>query len=134
VLLDTNVVSELRKLRPHGGVLAWFATQEPLSLAISSVTLFELQAGAERTRRHDVTKADELDRWITALPHQVKVMDFDESAARVTARLLIGRNVDLLPDAMIAGTAIGYDLPLATRNTRDFEGFPVQIVNPFLFR
>ena len=63
-LLDTNVVSELRKPRPHGAVVAWLTSQQEEQLFLSAVTLGELQAGIERTRRQDTIKADEIEGWL----------------------------------------------------------------------
>jgi predicted nucleic acid-binding protein len=65
-LLDTNVVSELRKTRPHGGVLAWLKEVPEDSVLISVVTLGELQAGVERTRRQDPAKAAEIDAKVSS--------------------------------------------------------------------
>src|SRR5205823_8084894 len=62
-LLDTNVVSELRKPRPHGGVVAWLNNQEEHQLFLSAVTMGELQAGIERTRRQDPSKASDIESW-----------------------------------------------------------------------
>ena len=62
-LLDTNVISEMRKPRPHGAVAAWLSAMEEERLFLSAVTLGELQAGIGRTRRHDSSKAGELERW-----------------------------------------------------------------------
>ena len=63
-LLDTNVISELRKPRPHGGVLAWIASVPDRELFLSALTLGELQAGVERTRRQDPQKAALIESWI----------------------------------------------------------------------
>lgn len=62
-LLDTNVVSELRRPRPHGGVLSWPRSVDDADLHIAAVTLGEIQAGIELTREQDPRKAEELDRW-----------------------------------------------------------------------
>lgn len=63
-LLDTNVVSELRKNKPHGAVLAWIKSVPDASLYLPSVTIGEIQAGIELTREQDPEKAAELDRWL----------------------------------------------------------------------
>lgn len=65
--LDTNIVSEPRKLRPHGAVLAWYAAHDSSAYVIPAVVFFELQEGAVLTRRQDTVKAEELDRWIDAV-------------------------------------------------------------------
>ena len=63
-LLDTNVVSELRRPRPHGAVVAWLQTVDDASLFLSAVTLGEIQAGIERTREQDPAKAAEIEAWL----------------------------------------------------------------------
>ena len=71
-LLDTNVVSELRKPRPHGGVVAWLNHQEEEQLFLSAVTMGELQAGIERTRRHRPSKASEIEFWADQLAGSIR--------------------------------------------------------------
>lgn len=132
-LLDTNIISELRKPRPHGAVIAWVATN-PLSAAhISAVSLYELQTGTERTRPQDPLKAQELDNWIREVEQSIAVVPLGIVEARMTAHLMKNLSQDLLIDAMIAATAIANGLTVATRNTQDFERFGVPLVNPFLF-
>jgi toxin FitB len=63
-LLHTNVVSELRKMRPHGGVVAWVKELRAEQLYLSTVTMGELQAGVERIRHHDSSKAEEIEAWV----------------------------------------------------------------------
>ncbi len=132
-LLDTNIISELRKPKPHGAVLAWFVTNPLSATRISAVSFYELQSGAERTRQHDLPKAQELDRWIREVEQSAIVVPLGIIEARMTAHLMKNLSQDLLTDAMIAATAIANGLTVATRNTRDFERFNVALVNPFLF-
>ena len=63
-LLDTNVVSELRRPRPHGGVVAWIQSVDDAELYLASVTIGEIQAGIEITREQDHTKAGEIELWL----------------------------------------------------------------------
>jgi toxin FitB len=133
-LLDTNVVSELRKLKPHGAVLAWIQSVPDDQLFISALTLGELQAGAERTRKHDREKAQDIEAWIDQLSEAYEVIPMDATMFREWARLMAGRSDDLLEDTMIAATARVRGLTVATRNVRDFKGLAVEVLNPFVPR
>jgi len=130
-LLDTNVVSESRKLRPHGAVVAWLKDQDDENLFLSAVTLGELQAGIERTRRQDPKKADEIERWANQLAASHQVLPMDTACFREWGRLIEHVPNRLLEDAMIAATARVHRLVIATRNQRDFLQFDVLTVNPF---
>lgn len=79
-------------------------------------------------------KAAELDRWIATLQTMMTVLPFSALEARITAYLMRGLALEQLQDAMIAATATVHGLPVATRNTRDFERFGVMLVNPFEFK
>ena len=130
-LLDTNVISELRKTRPHGAVVAWVSAMEESKLSLSAVTLGELQAGVERARRQDPAKATELDRWIDDLPKFYQVLPMDAACFREWGRIMDKKPPELLQDAMIAATARVHRLIVATRNERDFKQLDVQTFNPF---
>jgi toxin FitB len=130
-LLDTNVVSELRKPRPHGGVIAWIQSVPDNELFISALTLGELQAGVERTRQQDREKAASIEAWIEQLSESYEVISMDGSMFREWARLMAGQSDHLLEDAMIAATARVRGLVVATRNVRDFRPFGVKVLNPF---
>ena len=130
-LLDTNVVSELRRARPHGAVLAWLEPIAQWDLFISAVTLGELQAGVEITRHQDAGRAAELDRWIDLVVETHAVLPMDGATFRLWARMLHGKPRELAQDAMIAATAVVHSLTVATRNVRDFAPFGVPTVNPF---
>jgi toxin FitB len=130
-LLDTNVISEMRKPRPHGAVAAWFNAVEEGNLFLSSVTLGKLQAGIERTRRNDASKAGELERWVDNLPTSYQVLSMDVPCFREWARIMDGKPPNLLEDAMIAATARVHSLIVATRNERDFQQLDVRTFNPF---
>ena len=130
-LLDTNVISELRKVRPHGAVVAWFSAMEEGRLFLSAVTFGELQAGIERTRHQDPAKASELDRWIDRLPASYQVLPMDTACFREWGRIMDKKPPELLQDAMIAATARVHRLIVATRNEQDFRQLEVRTFNPF---
>lgn len=130
-LLDTNVVSELRKPRPHGAVVAWLQEQEEEQLFLSAVTLGEMQAGIERTRRHDASKASEIEAWLDQLAASYQILPMDIACFREWGRVMDRKPDNLLEDAMIAATARVHGLIVATRNEADFRQLGVRILNPF---
>jgi len=130
-LLDTNIVSELRKPRPHGGVVAWLSRQEDANLFLSAVTMGELQAGIERTRRQDLSRAAEIERWADQLAASFRILPMDTACFREWGRIMNRQPDRLLEDAMIAATARVHGLIVATRNERDFRPFGVEVLNPF---
>jgi predicted nucleic acid-binding protein len=130
-LLDTNIISELRKLRPHGGVVAWLNKQNEEQLFLSAVTMGELQAGIERIRRQDPSKATEIESWADQLESSSQVLAMDAPCFREWGRLMDRKSAKLLEDAMIAATARVHGLIVATRNEADFKQLGVRMVNPF---
>ena len=131
-ILDTNVISELRRGRPHGAVLAWFRDVADVELHISAVTIGELQTGIELTRNQNPTRAVELQSWLDEVEATYNVLPMDGRAFRLWARLMHGRSNDLIEDAMIAATARVHNLIVVTRNVRDFAHFGARTLNPFL--
>lgn len=130
-LLDTNVVSELRRLRPHGAVLAWLDGVADADLHLSAVTIGEIQAGIEMTREQDVAKAAEIEAWLDQVARTYNVLDMNADVYRAWARLMHRKSGEIIEDAMIAATASVHGLTVVTRNTRDFEGLNVPLLNPF---
>ena len=130
-LLDTNVVSELRKPKPHGAVLAWFSALEGAQLHLSAVTIGEIQVGIELTRKQDEAKATEIEAWLEQVADSYNVLAMDAAAFRVWARLMHGKSDTVVEDAMIAATAKVHGLTVVTRNTADFKAFGVPLLNPF---
>jgi predicted nucleic acid-binding protein len=86
-LLDTNVVSELRKPKPHGGVLAWIAGLREDQVYISAVTVGELQRGIQQTRKQDTAKALEIESWLDQLEASYNVLPMDACCFRDFAAL-----------------------------------------------
>ena len=130
-LLDTNVVSELRRQRPHKAVVAWLNEIPSSDVHIAAVTVGELQAGIEITREGDPFKADELEGWLSLVLSTFDVLNVDGRAFRRWAQLMHRRSHDLSEDAMIAAVAEVNNMIVVTRNVRDFEPFGVRTLNPF---
>jgi toxin FitB len=130
-LLDTNVVSELRKRKPHQGVIAWIEAAPDEALYISAVTVGEIQAGIEITRRQDVAEAKEIEDWLDAVAESFGILAADAPVFRRWAQLMHGKPDDHLEDALIAATALVRGLTVVTRNVEDFESFGVPLINPF---
>ncbi len=105
-LLDTNVVSELMKIRPHGAVVAWVQAAAEHDLHLSAVTLGEIQAGIELTRQQDPAKAAEIEAWADLIVEAYNVLAMDAQTFRVWARLMHKRSDSYYEDAMIAATAL----------------------------
>jgi toxin FitB len=130
-LLDTNVVSELRKPRPHGAVVEWLRQQDEEQLFLSAVTLGELQAGIERTRVPHPEKAQEIEKWVDEVATSYQILPMDAKCFREWGRVMDRKPDQLLEDAMIAATARIHGLVVATRNEADFRQFDVRVMNPF---
>lgn len=130
-LLDTNIVSELRKPKPHGAVLAWFERLEDMQLHLSAVTLGQIQAGIEITREQDAAKASEIEAWLEHVAAAYNVLPMDAATFRAWARLMHRRSDTVYEDAMIAATAQVHGLTVVTRNVADFRPFGVPLLNPF---
>ncbi len=130
-LLDTNVISELRRKKPNGAVLQWLATAQISTLNASVVSVGEIQEGIELTRRNDQAKADEIEAWLLQVIATFMVLPIDAQIMRLWAKLMHRKSVNLSEDAMIAATALVHNLTVVTRNVRDFETFGVNVFNPF---
>ena len=133
-LLDTNVVSELRKPRPHGAVLAWLQEVSDADLHLASVTIGEIQAGVELTREQDPAKAAEIEQWLVQVSCTYNILPMDGAAFRCWARMMHRQSDTLYEDAMIAAIARVHQLTVVTRNEADFSRFGVELINPFTAR
>jgi predicted nucleic acid-binding protein len=133
-LLDTNVVSELRRARPHGAVLAWLDKVQDQDLHLSAITIGEIQSGIEITREKDQAKAAAIEAWLEQLAGTYNVLAMDAQTFRARVRLMHRRTDTLIEDAMIASTAAVHHLTVVTRNVRDFEGLGVLTLNPFAMK
>ena len=130
-LLDTNIVSELRKPKPHGGVMAWISAKDASSLYLSAMTIAELQRGVEMTREQDDEKAGQIEAWLEQLTITGQVLAMDAAVCRAWAKLMHRRSDTLVEDAFIAATASVHRLVVVTRNVRDFKTLGVDTLNPF---
>ena len=133
-LLDTNVLSELRKSKPHGAVIAWIRGVDDRHLHISAVSLGEIQVGIEITRGQDAERAAEIEAWADHIADTWSVLPLDGAAFRLWGRLMHGKSDELIADAMIAATAKLHGLSVVTRNVKDFKEFGVKLLNPFTVR
>ena len=109
-LLDTNVVSELRRAKPHGSVLSWLHGVADSDLHLSAVTIAEVQAGIEITRESDQQKALEISAWLDMVAGTYNILPMDAQIFREWARLMHRRSDDLLEDGMIAAIALVHNL------------------------
>ncbi len=132
-LLDTNVISELRKgERCDANVARWCQSVADEEIFLSVLTIGELRRGVELIRRRDVTAAERLDAWLAevSLEHAERIVPIDEGVAERWGRLNVP---DPLPvvEGLLAATALTHDLTLATRNIKDVKRTGVSYVNPF---
>jgi predicted nucleic acid-binding protein len=130
-LLDTNVVSELRKRKPHQGVVEWIRDAPEESLFLSVVSVGEIQAGIEITREQDPRKAAEIEDWLTNVAQTYNIVPADAPIFRRWAQLMHRRPDHHLEDALIAATALVRGMTVVTRNVSDFEPFGVSLLDPF---
>jgi predicted nucleic acid-binding protein len=132
-LLDTNIISEIRKgPRCHPNVAAWYSNLEEESLYLSVLVLGEIQKGIEGLRGRDAGKANLLDLWLEQLQisFQSQILPVDIAISQEWGRLSSLHTVPVI-DGLLAATATAHGLVLVTRNTRDFADLGIQLINPF---
>ena len=132
-LLDTNIVSELRRgVRCDARVRRWAEEVDDSQFHISVLTLGEIRAGVEAARGKDPVKAASIERWLheTIRRFLGKTHDVTKSIVERWGRLLPGQKLPAV-DALIAATALEHGLTVVTRNVRDFERMGVPILDPW---
>ncbi len=135
IVLDTNVLSEAMRPVPDPGVLGWLNSQSPETLYLSSVTLAELLFGIgalpDGVRKGRLAQA--LDGLVALFAG--RVLAFDQDAARRYADMAVAARQAGRPpptaDGYIAATAAAHSFAVATRNTRDFQGTGVELIDPW---
>lgn len=108
-------------------------TLRPEQIFVSAMTIGELQAGVELTRKNDPAKAHEIEDWLDQIEASLAALAMDSGCFREWARLMVGKSGAYSEDAMIAATGRVHGLVIATRNERDFRQFQVPVFNPFQF-
>ena len=132
-LLDTNVVSEVRKgERCNAGVAAWFASVADADLFISVVVTGEIRRGVERLRRRDPRQAATLEHWLQDIvtSYANRVLPIDGRVADAWGHLGAIRSVPVI-DGLLAATARVHHMTLVTRNAPGVDGLGVPVLNPF---
>jgi len=131
-LLDTNVLSEVRKSQGNPGVKAWFDSVRSDELYLSVLVLGEVRQGIERLQRRDEVQAAVYERWLEGLQahYSDRILNVDAAIADVWGHI---NAVDSLPviNGLLAATALVHELTLVTRNTRDFRRSGVTLLDPF---
>jgi hypothetical protein len=134
LLIDTNVVSELRKGdRAERSVRAWFDRERATEMWLSVLTVGELRRGGALIERRDPDAGASIDAWLDSLvaDYEDRILPITERIAERWALITVPDPLPVL-DALLAATAIEHDLVLATRNTEDVERSGVRLVNPFI--
>ena len=132
-LLDTHVISELRKPQADPAVVAWARGMAAYKLYISAITLLEIETGILRLERRDSSQAAILRTWLEG--HVIpafagRVLSIDSQVARRCARLHVPDRSNEC-DALIAATALVHDMTIVTRNAKDFTFDGIAVINPW---
>ncbi|MBW7849559.1 MAG: type II toxin-antitoxin system VapC family toxin [Rhodospirillales bacterium] len=131
-LLDTNVVSELRRRVPEPKVLAWFGRADPERLYLSVLTLGEIAKGAASLSRRDPAAGGSLRGWLDGLRahYADRLIGIDALVAEEWGRLSAARTLPVI-DGLLAATALVHGLALVTRNGSDVVDTGVAVINPW---
>jgi toxin FitB len=131
-LLDTNVVSEIRRRIPHGNVLAWLESVPHEALFLSVIVVGEVRAGIDRLRPRDSAQADVFEAWLGELLTSFadRIVPIDVAVAEEWGRLAARRTV-AVEDGLMAATANVHGMTFVTRNVTDVAGTSTRVVNPW---
>lgn len=131
-LLDTNIVSETRKVRADARVMAFLAASDTSSLFVSALTLGELRKGVEAKRRVDPAAAARIAEWVDSIESTFadRILSVDSAVARRWGELSAERSRPVI-DTLIAATALVHRLTLVTRNAADVRGIEVATIDPW---
>jgi hypothetical protein len=131
-LVNTNVLSEMRRPRPDLGVARWFGATPLESIRISVISALELERGVLLARRRDAVAAASLQRWLDAVMQGLMhpALEVTVAIAGITSAIQVPDRRPL-GDALIAATALHHGLTLVTRNEKDFDIPGLAVINPF---
>lgn len=131
-LLDTNIVSELRRKTPNENVVSWFKELHPNTVYLSCITIGEVRAGALKKRKTDKQSGGLLLKWVDSLirDYDEQIINIDLETSEVWAELLSIDNTNAI-DSLVAAQAIQANMTLVTRNVKHFKMFDIKIINPF---
>ena len=132
MLLDTVVLSELRKAKPNPGVVSFVEAQAADALFLSVLTVGEIEAGIEKQRKAAPEFAEELNQWLTLLELQFAqcILPVTPAIAKLWGRLCV-QTGNKGVDNLIAATALCHNLTVVTRNVKDFAPTGVRVLNPY---
>lgn len=131
-LLDTNVISEVRRKRPDGRVLSWLCRADPATLCISVLTLGEIAKGAAQCAVRDSAQAAIYYQWLNLVRSNYadRTIAVDADIAEAWGRLATKRTFPVV-DGLIAATALIRGMTLVTHNVRDFADAGISVIDPW---
>jgi len=134
-LIDTVVISELRKSRPSPTVIRWFRSQRDSDLFLSVVTLGEIERGIEKQRRVDPAFSTELEGWLESLAGMYgdRVLPVSTAIARRWGVLTAQHGNESI-DLLIAATALCHGLKVVSRNVKHFAPLGIDVIDPFVLQ
>ena len=133
ILLDTVVLSELRKNKPNAGVLDYLTAQAADTVFLSAMTIGEIEAGIEKQKSASPAFAEELSQWLSLMELQFAqfILPVTPAIAKLWGRLCVQTGNKGI-DNLIAATALVHNLTVVTRNVKDFEAAGARVFNPFV--